>query len=194
MLSPIPTKALSQKGRVQFKDKSDEKRLSSFTMAFLQDLAKSSDVILIFVTSTSRSATEQANAMYDKVAKGQFDSYAKSGASVQDIAKTGISLKENRALTVEKMLTQIDKVGFSNVSQHAGIFGLDVIDIAISTMTDKEQASVLATLRRKFGYPVYKLGHPTGPKPGTKYEFRDHGCFHISIIQPQEAELLSRTA
>ncbi len=167
MLSPIPLSAVIEADRVQFAKKGDDKRISSFTKKFLQDLARSAGVMLLYVTSTTRTAQEQANAMYDKVKQGQFDSYKPPGAAVQDVAATGLKAGFDRETIVKNMLTEIDKVGFINVSQHAGVFGVNVVDIAPSMMTSGEIARFISAVRKRFGAPVYKFGHPTGPKPGN---------------------------
>jgi hypothetical protein len=135
--------------------------VSQFTKSYLLRTAESCGIKVLVVTSTVRSALEQANAMYDKVAARKKDSYFSGGRSVQKVAEKGLKAAAERSATISQMLVEIEKVGFLNVSQHAGVYGLNVVDVAPG---------------------------------GTRFEFRDHDCYHISIMQPEELARLSTVA
>jgi hypothetical protein len=173
----------------------DERRVSMFTKNFLKRIALSSGIKALVITSTTRSAAEQAEAMYKKVARGKYDRYAQAGRSVQTVAKAGIARREKPRVVIDRMIVEIEKVGFHNVSQYAGVIGLNVVDVAPSPMSLVQRTLFCKAVRNSFGSPVYKCGHPNGPeRPRDRYEFRDHDCFHLAIMQPEELETLHKTA
>lgn len=188
------TRLRSHRTSIRFKDRRDEGKLSQFTLDFLDALATGAGVKHVVVTSTSRTALEQARVMYDKLATGKVDSYRAPGQAVQRVGRQGIDAGQGRSSIVEQMVTEIEKVGLVNVSQHAGVHGLDVCDLGISTIEPKQRGQFVSLARTYYGWPIYKFGHPHGPKPGTRFEFRDHGCFHLAVMQPEEIDRIRATA
>lgn len=171
---------------VHFKPGVDKARVSAQTIRYLEEFAKKAKISRILITSATRTKEEQAKSMYLKVAQGDIDSYLPPGQAVQRVAVKGINAGEARSTILQAMVAEIDKQGYVNVSQHAGVYGLNVVDISIKHMAATDQERLKKVIRQYLGCPVYKFGYPDGPKPGTKYEFLDHRCFHIAIMQVEE--------
>ena len=91
------TRLRSHRTSIRFKDRRDEGKLSQFTLDFLDALATGAGVKHVVVTSTSRTALEQARAMYDKLATGKVDSYRAPGQAVQRVGRQGIDAGQGRS-------------------------------------------------------------------------------------------------
>jgi hypothetical protein len=190
---PIVVDAGDSRVEISFAKSRDEARVSDWTRRVLADIASEADVKNLTITSAARSKEEQAAAMYDKLARGKKDRYKASGRAVQAVAEKGLQAHADRAQTIAQMISEIDKLGFITVSQHAGVYGLNVIDVARSTMTEQKRGKFIKAVRRRLGWPVYRFGHP-GAKKRSKYEFLDHDCFHLAISQTEEVDKITRTA
>jgi hypothetical protein len=73
----------------------------------------------------------------------------------------------------------------SSVTHHAGVRGLEVLDIAMYhgkyKMTADQLQAFKEAVRGRIGISVYRFGYPNGkPKP---YQFHDANL-HIEIFQP----------
>lgn len=133
---------------IQFLNPSqDSVKVSTHSRKVLQDIMKSSGITQITITSTARTAADQARVMFENIEQHgvlyQKKLYGRYGDKVIDeyssLKKNGKSMTE----IISGMTIKINSLGPRNVSRHAGNPNkLNVIDIA--------PGSISLALRKKF--------------------------------------------
>lgn len=154
----------------------DSAKVSAYTKKVLEDIMKQSGITQITITSTARTADEQARIMYENIeAHGvahQKNLYGPYGDKVIDEYSLLKSQGKSNADIISGMTTKITSLGPGNVSRHAGDPNkLNVVDIAPS--------SINLALRRKFETSVNSDSRVSKflTPPGDP-------AYHLEILQP----------
>jgi hypothetical protein len=154
----------------------DSVRVSAYSKKVLEEIMQKSGVPKITVTSTARTASEQARIMYENIERHGLDHqkklYGPYGDKVIDVYPSLKKQGKTKAEIISGMTAKISSLGPSKVSRHAGDPNkLNVVDIAPS--------SINLALRKKFENAVKgdsRVSKFLGP-PGDP-------AYHIEIPQP----------
>jgi hypothetical protein len=169
--------------RIDFEPGADRTVVSTHTLALLQELGTDAGVSTIRISSTQRTPTAQARAMFNNIratsVKRQRALYGPNGDAVIDVYVEAQHAGKPDAEIVLAMIAKINDLGPSKVSAHcADPRRKNVVDVRTLYMTAAEQARFIEAVKKaeadgrvsKFLYP------PADP------------AFHIEIPQqPQEA-------
>lgn len=154
----------------------DSATVSMYSRRVLADIMKKSGVSQVTITSTARTAYDQARIMYENIERHgvaqQKKLYGSHGDKVIDEYSLLKSKGKSKQDIISGMSAMITSIGPTGVSRHAGNPNkLNVIDIAPS--------SIPLALRRKFESAVNSdsrvskfITSPTDP------------AYHIEIPQP----------
>lgn len=117
----------------------DSSKVSTYTREVLTDIMKTSGITKITITSTARTANDQARIMFENIEQRgvshQKNLYSSYGDKVIDhyskLKKNGKSKKE----IIGGLTSKINALGPRNVSRHAGDPNkINVVDIAPSSI------------------------------------------------------------
>ncbi|MFT3734382.1 MAG: hypothetical protein QM776_05080 [Rhodocyclaceae bacterium] len=121
-----------------------EAAMTATALSCLREICSSACIKSVIITSTARTATDQARIMYDMIkSKGAAyvkGLYSKNGDEVVDVYESSVKAKKTEAEIKQAMLDKINEVGPSNVSHHvvAEDGKLCVFDVAPSSIPDAE--------------------------------------------------------
>jgi hypothetical protein len=148
----------------------------------LKDIMKSSNTSKIRITSTARTASQQANAMYDNLegtgkGKGvaaQRKLYGPNGDKVIDAYEESRAAGKSPDEIKADMTARIMELGPSIVSKHAADTArLNVVDVSPKTISDRKAFEEAVEKAKAEGKVSRFLKPPTDP------------VYHIEIPQPQ---------
>jgi len=149
--------------------------VSLHSLQILQSIMAVANVPSLLITSTQRTAADQARAMYDNIkafgAKRQYELYGPNGDKVIDVYVKLLGQGKSSEEIKKAMVEKINELGPQKVSRHcADPKVVNVFDVAPSSISRKAQfvAAIQAEKRiDKFLQP------PADP------------AYHIEILQPQ---------
>ena len=117
----------------------DSHKVSAYSRKILEDIMKASGLMQITITSTARTAHDQARIMFENIEKHGTDHQKKLYGTYGDkIIDHYLMLKSggnSKVVIISQMASRISFLGARNVSRHAGDpKKLNVIDIAPSSI------------------------------------------------------------
>jgi len=154
----------------------DKSKVSPYSEKVLIDLMKSSGIKTITITSTARTALDQARIMYTNLERHgishQKRLYGVFGDKIIDEYSSLKSKGKSKFEIINGMMLKINAIGPRKVSKHAGNpKKLNVIDIAPS--------SIGLTVRKKFESFVKKE-----PRVSQFFTPPKDPAYHLEIPQP----------
>jgi len=154
----------------------DSTKVSVYSKKVINEILKKAGISQITVTSTTRTAQDQARIMYGNIERHgvshQKKLYGPYGDKVIDTYSALKSAGNNKAGIVNGMSAKVTKLGLGNVSRHAGDpKKINVIDIAPS--------SINLALRKKFEAEVVK-----DSRVSKFFKPPSDPAYHIEIAQP----------
>lgn len=157
----------------------DAARVSAHSKKVIEDAMKASGVTAITITSTARTAGEQARVMYENIERHgvahQKKLYGPYGDAVIDVYSDLKAKGKSKIEILAGMTAKISAVGPNRVSRHAGDPNkLNVIDIAPS--------SINLALRKKFENAI-----KADPRVAKLLTPPGDPAYHIEIPQPSPA-------
>lgn len=126
---------------ITFGQNANRAAVSQYTLNLLAEIMRDSGNNKIIITSTLRTAEDQARAMYQNiVGKGFKYNYSLYGPTGDKVIKAGEKAKQKggtKEQIMAAMTEEIKRIGPSKVSRHAGDPAvINVVDIAPSSLTD----------------------------------------------------------
>ena len=129
---------------ISYDASAEEAAMTAKAISTLKEICSKACIPSVKVTSTARTAKDQARVMYDMI-KAKGAKYAKTlyganGDKVVEVYENSEKKKLSADDTKKEMLAKIDEVGPSNVSHHvvSDDGKICVFDIAPSSITSKE--------------------------------------------------------
>lgn len=129
---------------ISYGPQADETAMTAKAIATLKEICSKACISSVMVTSTARTATDQARIMYDMI-KDKGATYAKTlyaanGDKVVEVYENSEKKKLSADDTKKAMVAKINEVGPSNVSKHivSDDGKLCVFDVAPSSITSNE--------------------------------------------------------
>jgi hypothetical protein len=172
--NPVPSMSLISEPMltIEFGKNANKAVVSEHSTNLLKEIMRASKNHKIIITSTLRTAEDQARAMYDNIISKGFDYnynlYGSTGDKVIKAAEKARSKGYSKEKILEAMTAEINRIGPGKVSRHAGDpKRINVIDIAPSSVTHKE-AFVKEIKKRR----IFLLQPPADP------------AYHLEIKQP----------
>lgn len=155
----------------------DSTKVSIYSRKVLQDIMKASGISQIMITSTIRTAADQARIMFENIkqygASHQKRLYGPYGDKVIDEYSALKREGKTKVDIIVGMTTKINSLGPGNVSRHAGNpKKLNVIDIAPSSISLPLRNQFEAAVKRDSRVSKF-LAPPQDP------------AYHLEIPQPQ---------
>jgi hypothetical protein len=147
--------------------------VSDYSLAVLKEIMDASNNPGVIITSTLRTAEDQARAMFQNIkSKGlafNYKLYGSTGDKVIKVAEVAMKAGKSDAEVMKLMTIEVNRIGPGKVSRHAGDpEKLNVIDISPRSIVNKKDF-VREVKRRGF----HLLEPPKDP------------AFHIEIPQPK---------
>ena len=177
-------------------------KISSFSRAVLASLAEDAGIPVMHVTSVQRTVGDQARIMVQKHVVGSSKANYRNPAVSKLIEGAKAVYTATPAHKDAKGATEYLadgilhlKGGPSAASRHivATPF-VEVFDIAHwgnkadgtrrNWLNDAQAKALLAACRKRYGFPIQRLGVSAELKPAGLHEFKDEKCFHFEILQP----------
>jgi len=154
----------------------DPAKVSAYSRKVIEEILNKSGVPQIMVTSTARTANEQARIMYENIERHGLDHqkklYGPYGDKVLEVYSRLKTQGKSKTEIIERMRIKISSLGPGKVSRHAGDPNkLNVIDIAPS--------SINLAVRKKFENAV-----KSDPRVSKFLAPPGDPAYHIEIPQP----------
>ena len=147
-ISTVPlvfsTPAVAVPAGISFGPNANRSAVSQYSLDLIKAIMIDSGNNSVLITSTLRTAADQARAMYENIiAKGvkyNYSLYGAAGDKVVKVAEQGIKKKHSKEQILTAMENEINRIGARKVSRHAGDPSkLNVIDISPRSVTFKDE-------------------------------------------------------
>ncbi len=163
--------------------------VSSFSLSFLQKIGSLSENPQIIISSTIRTASQQANAMYTNLKNGNNIRYAAPGRAVVDVYNKKVANGKTETEILNKMIEKIKELQKVNkiVSRHCvskeSYNKLNVIDISFRYNRLKNPKDFIRQLAKETS--VKKVIHPfSAMEQISKVSYDKHEpAVHVEIYQ-----------
>jgi hypothetical protein len=175
-------------------------RVSLYSQALLEELAKRAHLPNVRVTSVERRVEDQARIFFQKhVVEAKKASYKNPEVGKMLEHARGLHKKGSAPEAVTAYLVRsIEHVhgGAQTISRHLGRTPfIEVFDVAHYSgpttgagrhnhMTNAQAKAFLAACRTYMSFPITRLGHSAELGFSRAEEFTDEKCFHFEVAQP----------
>lgn len=161
----------------------DQNKVSAFTLLILDRILSDAGILSATITSTARTANEQARVMYENISRHgvahQKKLYSKAGDQVIDVYAAASKAGKSADVVIGEMTTKILALDPGKVSKHAvDLSKLNVIDIAPSSIPVGLRPAFVKALKTQI-----ELGNVTGFFQPPK-----DPAYHLEIPQPAIGE------
>jgi hypothetical protein len=161
--------------QIIFLNNRDRDKISSASLNIIRKIAKASNNPKVYITSTIRSAREQAEIMYNQTSKygvnRQYKLYGSSGDRIIDVYVEENNKGSDRNITIGKMEQKIIDIGAFNISHHAGNHNkINVFDVSAKRLNNP--SAFWKEAKKLEGTDIYKLINES-----------DRFCYHFEIKQ-----------
>lgn len=158
---------------ITFSKTANRASVSQFTIDLLHEIMSASGNPSLLITSTLRTAEDQARAMFQNIkSKGyeyNYDLYGANGDAVVKVAENAQKKKLSDTEIISEMVKEINRIGPGKVSKHAGDpKKTNVVDIAPSSLTNRKGFEKEVEKRK-----IFMLKPPADP------------AYHLEITQPE---------
>jgi len=177
------------------------KPISSFSRALIVDLALEANIAVVHVTSVKRTVIDQARQLIEKhVVQNVKANYKNPDVTAlieesRNIYHSNTEHPDLQGATsyLAKGILNL-KGGPESASRHLIMSPfVEVFDIAhyslhggkrTNWLSHAQAVKLLSACRKRYGFPISKLGVSAELKPSGRYEFKDEKCFHFEVLQP----------
>lgn len=160
---------------INFASTADAGKVSDASKKIIKSIMKESGIFNVTITSTARTAYEQALVMYNNIVgtsvEDQKKLYGSSGDKIIDVYVSAKNNGKEKSTTISLMKAKIIELGAGKVSRHcADIDKLNVVDIAPSSIPADKKSAFEDAIKKESGVSKY-IFPPTDP------------AYHIEIPQ-----------
>jgi hypothetical protein len=161
----------------------DQNKVSAFTLHVLDNILSDADILSATITSTARTASDQARVMYENISRHgvahQKKLYSKAGDQVIDVYAHESKAGKSADVIIGEMTTKILSLDPRKVSSHAAdLDKLNVVDLAPSSIAVGLRPAFVKAVKAQI-----KLGNVTGFFQPPK-----DPAYHLEIPQPAIGE------